>query len=287
MLKTQSTTRTLFGNRSIVFFGRDTLNAGMNMAVDEALMMRSAFDKKFYLRFYDFERPSIILSRFDPHTAIKNADGADVCRRLSGGRPLYMDQNMLGYTVTGPMSKETLDLTYSIDTLHRVIGPMLAGAISEIIENGHEVTLGGSSSIRVDNRRIVGNAYAMGHSELDFKNSAFIYHGVVVTAPWNGDLIGKLLNLTDEDCRQISSLPNLRDLSVEKESPEFYKKRVIEGFVGRFPKSNFENASESDKSKIFEEANELYKSRYSQSWWIYNQKVKPDDDVRFCILYED
>lgn len=288
MMKIQETkTKSLFGNHNIVYLGSHIFSAAMNMSIDEALMLKSAQSKSFYLRFYEFERPAIVLSKWDHHSAIKEKDGVDVCRRMSGGRPLYIDGNMLAYTLTGPISDFNENLAGSVDRVHREIGPMLARTISEMIGKEHEVTLGGSSSIRVDNRRIVGNAYEMGHVDLSAKNTAFMYQGIIVTAPWNVRKISNLLNLTGSDLEKISSLPNLMELCGSKRSLEEHKQQVIDGFVREFPKENFGSISASEWTEVMKSANSLYKERYSQDSWTYNDDIKPRNDVRFCILYED
>lgn len=91
------------GNLSNFGYGR--YSAQMNMAIDEALFSLSCASKKFFVRFYDFSRPSVILAVFDsPNNFVGDSnDSIDITRRITSGKPIYIDDNALAYCITGPI----------------------------------------------------------------------------------------------------------------------------------------------------------------------------------------
>jgi lipoate-protein ligase A len=270
---------TIFGRRRISLFGYDKLSAGRNMAVDEGLMRLAGKENRFFVRFYDFERPAVILAAYDHPDLVKNGggNGFDVCRRMTGGRPICMNGNTLGYSITGPAREADVAPQF----IHKNLGGLLADTIESMIEPGHEVNLGKTSSVRIDGKPIAG------HGQFIDAGRSFLYHGLVVAAPWDAELIGDLIEITPEDRESIGLLPNISDLSAKRMDVEACKRGIIEGLSARLPKANLDEISAAEKSEAFENAERLCAEKYANSEWTYRRDVLLRRDVRFCILYED
>jgi lipoate-protein ligase A len=277
---TQKTTKDAFGDSTICFFGWDTLSAGKNMAVDEILLRRAEKENTFFVRFYDFSRPSVVLGSNDHPDLVKDPTGVDICRRITGGRPIYIDKNILGYSIIGPLTNETVELS-NVEKMHKALGIMLAATISNIIGKEHEVTLGNTSSIRVDDKPIAG------HAQHIIGKHSFIYSGVIVIAPWEIHPIKRLLGINSEDQKSISQLPNIADLAVEKKDPKEHKMDVVKGLSARFPRDNLTYIADAEKRRILSEATLLFNKKYGKADWTFKQDGFLRRDVKFCILFED
>jgi|GEM_PF-492141 hypothetical protein len=285
MLKTRPETKSVFGNRDICYFGYDKLSAGRNMAIDEVLLGRADTEEKFFLRFYDVERPSVILSRNDHYSVIKEeAEDFDVCRRISGGGPIYLDGNTFQYSITGPLragNPLNKNRLWPAEEIHRNLGPMLADAINDIVGGTQEMVLGRTSSVRVWNRPVA----AHGHSVRP--NHSFLYHGVIVVYPWDVKRIGRLLNMTDADYHEISTLPNIKELAVDGSGQVPYKDLLRSGLLGKFPKEKLCNISQVERDTILNDSELLYQDYCRNKEWIYNEDGKLIRNSRFCILFND
>jgi lipoate-protein ligase A len=282
LLKThdQRKTGTAFGNKEIVFFGYDTaFNGAMNMAIDEVLLKRSDTEDRFFVRFYDVGKPTVILSSSDNYkSVIKTADdGIDVCRRITGGRPIYLDQNTIEYSIAGPLRKDgELNGIFDLHTkIHRSFGPMLAATINDMIGNNQEISFGNTSSIRINNKPIAG------HAHMTRPNRSFLYHGVVVIRRWDLKMIDKILRLPDEDLKQIPALPNIHDLAKSGNGRQ-YKDELIRKFSDSLPRENVKLATGDLRLEILRDADDLYKVKYSADWWTFKD-VKASV-ARFCLL---
>ncbi len=288
MEKTMNLKR-LLGDKDIVFFGWDRLDAGMNMAIGEVLMKHAREENRFFLRFYDFSRPSVVLGAYSKPDVLKdrNAVGVDFSRRITGGWTIYMDDNMVGYDLAGPLLKnrsvnqivDPVSVKYLAET-HKFLGPLLAEAVSKVIGNNHEIRLDAIAGVKVDGGYIASHAQRI-------ENQSFLYHGVVVVAPWNVAFMDRILRLSDTDKRSITGLPNLTELADDKLHRWDYKDKLVRAFVSELPKENLNFATDPERNVIFDEAKKLYKEKYSSSRWILSAMgTLLRDDDGFCILYD-
>lgn len=84
-------------------------SGAINMAIDEALAESAAAgDHLPTLRFYQWEKPTLSLGRFQPVSDVDEealaADGVDLVRRSTGGRAI-LHQDELTYSVTAPIDE--------------------------------------------------------------------------------------------------------------------------------------------------------------------------------------
>lgn len=272
--------KSVFGNKEIVYFGysRD-LSGAMNMALDESLLRRADLEDRFFLRFYEVGKPTVILSNSDNYDSAVKSSGLDVevCRRMTGGRPIYLDSNTLEYSICGPLRKEdSLESAFGTPVkIHKSLGPILADAISEMIGDGNRISFGNTSSIRIANKPIAG------HAQMIAPSHSFLYHGVIVIYPWNLKVIDSVLNLPRDDIKEISTLPCIHSLA-RKEVNTQYKEGLVQNMLGRMAEENLSYASDAEKAAILKDAQELFAAKYGTREWTL--KDVPKHGVRFCLL---
>lgn len=280
MQKTKQS-NTVFRDREVVFFGWDRFSAAKNMAIDDVLLAKADSESKFFIRFYDFDKPAIILgAEDDPNLVDKNSNDVEVCRRITGGRPIYVDKNILAYSIVGPIRNDPVFNLNFITDIHRIFGKYLATSIDDLSRGVFEVSLGNTSSVRIEGKPIAGHGHYMK------QNHSFLYHGVIVISPWDVAAIAKLLKMSTEDIQRIGALPNIIDLVGGKKDLETQKRNLVKKFISKLPKENLLTSLDSERIEVIKEADVLLDKKYNHKW-IYREDIKLRRDVKFCILYED
>ncbi len=277
----------IFSGHRIAFFGYDTFDAAKNMAIDEVLMNLAALQNRFFIRFYNVDKPSIILGKSDHASLIKTKerDTYGITRRITGGRPIYLDENTLQYSISGPLDDPKRHFAH-INLLHKALGPILADSIREIIGADHEITLGRTSSVRIDGKPIAGHGQATRRNEENAKDS-FLYHGVIVINPWNLEIVDRILQISKEDYNEMRGLPSLSYLAGNHLSTENYKGLLLARMVKKLPEQGFGRIQDAEKAKIISEAEKLCAKTYCNPEHVFDYSDSLRRDTKFCILYED
>ncbi|MDE1870674.1 MAG: lipoate--protein ligase family protein [Candidatus Micrarchaeota archaeon] len=271
--------RGVFGNREVVYFGYDTLSAARNMAIDHALLLRAGRQERFFLRFYEFERPAVILAAHDHHSVINSSNnGFEVSRRMTGGRPVYVDRSNFEYSIAGPLKEGEALWTSPTTSIHGNLGPLLADAIESTLNNRHEITLGRSSSLRISGKPIAG------HGQYIRRGHSFLYHGVVAVDRWDTRNIRNALNVTEEDLKTLETLPNIKDLLGNGKNREMLKEELANNILARIPEKNLSRISSQERDDIMEYAHRLELMKYSNSDWVYRNDGLLRKDMKFCII---
>ncbi|MEM3841110.1 MAG: hypothetical protein QXN59_00220 [Candidatus Micrarchaeaceae archaeon] len=254
--------------------GRMKFGAAKNMAFDEAMRRMAEFNSKIYMRFYEFEIESVILSVSDDPSCIKPNCSVDLTRRNTGGKPIYIDGNALAYSIAGPIAQ--IEGGTGPNAVHKTFGKIAEGAIEEIVGNRAEVGLGGVYSININGMPVAGHA-----QNIDLSRS-FLYHGVIAVGKWDADRIRNAIEFPEKDYESISALPALSDytgIGVEDS-----KKILIEGMLRR---AEAEDPDEEERAEVNRISDELMKEKYSDKAWIYGEGRQLRRGARFCLLYPD
>ena len=198
-----------------IYFGFDRFSAAKNMAIDEALEKQSSEAKNAYIRFYDFEKPSVILSYSDSKRCLRSEafdeKSIEISRRQSGGKPIYVDDNVLAYSIISPLSDSNKEFE-STTRIHHYFGSRIIKAINAFTNIGSDrVSLGNVYSIRIDGRPIAG------HAQSHTLSRSFFYHGVLAIGKWDAERINKFLDIRREDYDDLKSSPCIRDLLESKD----------------------------------------------------------------------
>jgi lipoate-protein ligase A len=255
----------------------------MNMAIDEALFNLAAKEKKFFIRFYDFERSAVVLASSDSAASFigERNNGMDFTRRISGGKPIYIDNGVFSYCITGP-SETTYKQTLNAVEIHKYFGAIIIKAIKGMSNNEINIELGKAYSIRVNGEPIAG------HGQHIRNNHSFLYHGILAIGPWDVEGIQKSLRLIREDSDKLSHMPSMSSLPGRHNDISTCKKLLMEGILHRMNQS-FEKSceiSQKDKELVLRQAETLSKEVYENDSWIYRKDVQLKEGSRFCLLYE-
>lgn len=248
-------------------------DAATNMAIDEFLLNKAAAEQKKFIRFYEFEKPSVILAYSESLNDVKtnNLNGIDLTRRKSNGSVIYCDDNVLTYSIIAPDSF-LKNPSYAHDHLSKKISKVL---IDLEVKN---ISVGEHFSIRVDNEPIAG------HGQRWIPTKALLYHGVMAIDQWNVDAIDRTIVLREKQINGkllreydlIKSLPFLRKYA-DVEKSEIIKKLLQEISEGNF--SHYEiSKSERDEIAILTE-------NYKSEEWIeksHNGRLK--EGLGFCLI---
>jgi lipoate-protein ligase A len=257
-----------------VSFGYSRNSAAKNMALDEALKELSAKTANTYIRFYDFDKDSVILAASDDPGSIRDRRRVEVTRRETGGKTIYVGENTLAYSISGPLDGNAAGS--GPEALHRKYSSVALGAISEIVGDAAEVSLGGVYAINVGGMPIAGHAQSigLGHS--------FLYHGVVAVGRWNSSRIRESMNFPESDYEKIGMLPALSDFT--DESIEADKKLLMDSMLRRV---DAKSPADEERREAEELASRLCNEKYRNDEWIEGRGRKLKTGARFCLLYPD
>jgi lipoate-protein ligase A len=274
---------TVFGDYRIGLFGYGVFSAAKNMAIDETLLNLSSTKKEFFIRFYDVDKPSVILAAYD-HPDLARAGAAQnyaVSRRITGGRPIYIDNNTLEYMISGPLDGSRSEFE-AISDIHLKFSRFLKEAIADMVGSEYSISIGKTSSIRINGKPIAGHG-------IRIEKHAFLYHGIVVIDKWNLGLIEELMQISDGDRKEIETLPNLADLTEldnKISANAELKKRLIGLIMSKLPKQNLYYMNSYESGQTLESASKLSSEKYENPDWVFRKDPLLRRDVKFCILYE-
>ncbi len=262
------------------FFGYDTFDAATNMAIDEALIGECERSGRHFIRFYNFKKPAIILSISDHYDNIKKDKGIDVTRRKSSGKPIYVDENILAYSIIAKIDGVNPHLE-TLESIHKYFGSMTVDAIMSIVDKSCKIEVGEVFSININGMPVAGHGQklTLGHSAM--------YHGVIAVKPWNTAAIREFLNLKREYDEELDRLPSVSMFINDKDNKEDIKKELASAMLRKFTSGSFMRMGAQERENVLKDADILVKRTYGNSTWIKNSDVsKLKTDFRFCLLHE-
>jgi len=271
-----------------IMFGYDTFSAAKNMAIDEVIKERSEEEGRIFIRFFSFTNPSMILALSDSPKCLRweNLEGVEISRRKSGGKPIYADQNVLAYTISGTTeTEETRDFT-SVESVHKYFGPRIASAIEKYSGTTESVTIGNVFSVDVNGKPIAG------HAQYPTAGRSFFYHGVTPMKKWDADKINRLLRMRPGDYEKLQSLPSIDSISTPaggnvSENIEDAKVKLSIRILEEVSGGDYEQISSEERKQILSKADALVESNYKTSEWIKEGNGgKLNENSTFCFLYE-
>ncbi|MEM0149979.1 MAG: hypothetical protein QXW10_03730, partial [Candidatus Micrarchaeaceae archaeon] len=205
----------------------------------------------------------------------------EVTRRISGGKPIYIDKNVLSYSITGPLNGSSV--LHGSTSINNVFGPLIMKAIADTVKSAERLSLGKVYSIEYDGKPIVGNAQHVNASH------SFLYHGIAAVGPWDAERINKYLRLRDEDYIALSGLPNIHDIAGDGYTIQEYKNILVKRLhsVLGTAFSSRSDISQTEKEEILKSAALKAKGTYSDKRWILREDINLKEDSRFCLLWPD
>ncbi len=279
---------------TLTYIGYGRYGAAMNMAIDEAMMRAAEKHHIFFIRFYDFTKPSVILASSDSAANITGmGNGVDFTRRISAGKPIYIDDNVLSYSVAGPAGFRQLGNSTDI---HHYLGKATADALEATVGNGHRMEFGAAPaghapySIRPD-----GGEPIAGHGQHISSGHSFLYHGVIAVGRWNADAINASIRLKRDHYERIKALPCVAELAGKGASVERYKELLIHNMLSEF-RRRFTSDSVAHGTAAAEmmeaaetalhEGSPGREHGYASTEWLFRKDIPLKEDSSFCLLYE-
>lgn len=258
-----------------LIIGKIPLKGSLNMAVDEYLLHSLEEDSQTYLRFYQWEKPTVSLGYSQNVEEVTNLDycrenSIDIVRRITGGK-LVLHHHEITYSVCSSDNKAfppSLSDSYKMISQALILGLEKMGIDSYLASDAPASYAKGNmpcfsyptrNEIEVDGEKIVGSAQKR-------LGARFIQHGSIPVED-NGDLLELVSSLKGGEGKvHMTSLSQVLDRKV---SFEWAVEHLAEGFLEYFginlvPK-NF-NAQEMEK--IFE----IQRNRYENEDWTYYRK---------------
>jgi len=240
-------------------------NAGLNLAIEEALLRRAVKSEGPPIVRFWRNRRAVIIGYSQSVEAEVNLElcrirGVEIVRRITGGGAVYHDLGNLNYSI---VIRSDHPLMRGLD-IQESYGVFLSGVIECLKRFGVNPSIGPPSDLLVHDRKISGNAQVR-------KRGAILHHGTI--------LINSDLNLLSEVLKPSSGLslqrgvPSKRRL-VTNLSDEI-NRRVNAWVVKETLRRSFEESFSvklTFSSLIPEEkeiASTLYDEKYSRREWNF------------------
>ncbi len=282
----------VFEAKRVVSFGYGRHSAAVNMAIDEALFLDSARTGRAFVRFYDFDRPSVILSAWDHPDSIirRNLNGIGVSRRETGGDPIYLDdKGTFSYSITGRVTADSpfydeIDMPKNFKSyVHGHLGRIIADSIKEVVPESDVVEVAAHNSVRINGMPIAG------HAQLIKGKYSFMYQGVIAIDKWDADRIRSVLRICDADYEELARLPSIKGASKTGNMDlDWYKMQFMGAVLKTISKDNeVLKIGANDRVEIMASSEMLLREKYSNNTWVFNEDPTLKIRNRFCMCNYD
>ena len=248
------------------------LKGSFNMAVDEYLLHSLEEDSQTYLRFYQWEKPTVSLGYSQNIGEVSNLDyclgnGIDIVRRITGGK-LVLHHHEITYSVC---SSDNKTFPPRLSDSYRLISEALIHGLKKMGINSYLASEAPASyvkgnmpcfsyparnEIEVDGKKIVGSAQKR-------LGTRFIQHGSIPVGD-NGGLLELVSSLKGGEGKV--RMTSLSQVLGRKVSFEWAVERLGEGFSEYFgidPKPKIFSTKE--KEKILR----IQKNKYENKDWNF------------------
>jgi len=248
------------------------LQGSLNMAVDEYLLFSLAEESKTYLRFYQWEKPTVSLGYSQEVSKVVNLNycqenDIDIVRRITGGK-LVLHHHEITYSVCSSDREAfppSLSDSYKMISQALILGLQKMGIDSYLASDAPASYVKGNmpcfsfparNEIKVDGKKIVGSAQKR-------LGPRFLQHGSIPIEN-NGELLELVSSLPrGETTVQMTSLSRVLGREV---SFECAVERFREGFSEYFGtnlRPKLFKAQEMDKIL------EIQRNRYKNRGWNF------------------
>ncbi|HLC67747.1 MAG TPA: hypothetical protein VJI12_02580 [archaeon] len=259
-----------------VYLGYGKFDAATNMAIDEATLKRVDEDRRVFIRFYDFERPTVILAKRESIEDVNlekcTEMGFDVNRRLSHGSVILCDDTTISYSIVSP--------SHDPSSAHKEFSRKIAMALKELgVEN---VGIGEHFSVRIDGKTVAG------HGQRYRWMHGLLYHGVMAVHPWNTELINDVIKLRPspgdgkkDEYQLVRELPSVNDYV--RASKNEVAAKILDSITGG-------NYNLMDISELYPDVQHFKETKYANHSWVYNahqaHETPPiiSKDQGFCFI---
>ena len=210
------------------------------------------------------------------------SDNVEISRRRSAGKPIYVDNNILAYTITGNCLNDGGRLKY-LDSVYNYLGGRIAKSIEEVAKvKAERVEIREHFAIKVDGKPIAGNA------QYPVLDRIFFYHGVLAVGAWDADRINEFLRIPEKDLDELHKLPNILGISDANLGVSDAKSRMVKHILANITDGDYREIEGEKKKMILDKADGLVKEAYgTKDRILRSDKTNLNENSRFCLLYPD
>ena len=251
------------------------LEGSLNMAVDEYLLHSLEKDSQTYLRFYQWEKPTVSLGFSQSIEKVANLkycreNSIDIVRRITGGK-LVLHHQEITYSVC---SSDNITFPPTLSESYRFISEALIQGLKKMGIDAYLASEAPASykkgnlpcfsyparnEIEVDGKKIVGSAQKR-------LGARFIQHGSIPVED-NGDLLELVSPLKGGEGKvRMTSLSRILDRKV---SFEWAVEHLGEGFSEYF---GINLMPKTFDTKEMEKILEIQRNRYGNKDWTFYRK---------------
>jgi lipoate-protein ligase A len=248
------------------------LKGSLNMAVDEYILHSLEEDSQTYLRFYQWEKPTVSVGYSQNVEKVANLkycskNSIDIVRRITGGK-LVLHHHEITYSVC---SSDNMTFPPSLSESYRLISEALIHGLKKMGVDTYLASKAPASyakgnmpcfsyparnEIEVDGKKIVGSAQKR-------LGARFIQHGSIPVED-NGDLLELVSSLKGGEGKvRMTSLSQVLGRKVSFEWPV---KCLAEGFSEYF---GIKMVAKKFKAKEMEKISEIQRNRYENKDWTF------------------
>jgi len=239
--------------------------AGLNLAIDEALLYKTAENKSPPVVRFWRNRNAVVIGYSQCVEAEVNLElcrtlNVEIVRRITGGGAVYHDLGNLNYSIVVD-SNHPLVKGLNIQDSYRIF---LSGVIECLRKFGVNPSIAPPNSLLVEDRKISGSAQAR-------KRGMILHHGTILVNS-NLNLLSEVLKPQRKPRRQIgvtskrSPVTNLSD----EISRRISMRRLMEALRGSFEEVFSVKLIHSTLSRGEMEASRvLYDEKYSRREWNF------------------
>lgn len=257
-----------------VYWGNNSFPSNINMALEEFFTKLATTEKVPSIRFFTFDRDSIVLSYGQATDAIKKLDDkVELTRRLTGGSHVQQGPNALSYMFAIPRDGSFKDIPDFRAYYADIVGRAFQNLGIENVEVDNV-----ACGIKIDDKVSASHAIFWGIE------SALV-HGIIILKPYDVESlanriwlktrkIGNKVYTEKSALRNIpaimSRLKNFAPNANPKQKLKAVHELVAQEILKEATKGKFKR--EAIDQKIINKLNPLLQEKYDQKNWIERRK---------------
>lgn len=258
------------------YWGNNSFSGNINMALEEHFVRLAAKEKIPSIRFFTFNKDTIVLSYGQATDTLKKLDSdVELTRRLTGGSHVHNGPNIIAYMFTVPRDGSFKNLTDMRAYYADIVGRAFENLGIDNVEVDND-----ACGVKVDGRIVAAHAIFWGIESA-------LLHGLVVLKPFDVDKIANRIWLksrkignkfyTEESA--LKNIPAIMDQLknfAPNASPEQKLKAVNELVAQEILKETTRNKyiKKTIDSKIISNLKPLLQEKYNSESWI-NKRNPP------------
>jgi lipoate-protein ligase A len=169
-----------------IYLGYSTRSAEENLSLEEYYLLESEKTQNAYVRFYDFEKDTIVCGYAQAFDPIKKIDSSfSINRRTTGGSHIQVGKNSLAYSIIIPNNGQFKHM----EDFRKYYSQKIADTLEEL----------GIPDIEVDNNAstVMSDKKVIASHALRWNVKSGLLHGVVMITPYVMNILDQRVRLNE------------------------------------------------------------------------------------------